>query len=705
MKKSSFFPVYLIFFVLLFSSTASDSLYLKTIGYYPGNQINGICANDTTLFIASGKSINSFVLSSIQYPDLLGSIEHTGAVYDISSRDNYLFSVCGNDGIGIFDFSDLTSPLMVKHIDVTGFLDKVFIYDNHLYARKDTNSILIYDITDLNNPILSKTLNSSGPIIDYFVDNDFIHIIADSTELYVYDKSTHDRLISFSESNHFLDVSAGDSLVCLAVEDIGLKIYRIQSDSTIAPLSVYSTTGIRNLYIDANTAYIYHNTDDIASIDITHPASPSLLDNLDMISGNAINEIVGNADYLFLEHSNVYSNTSAVVKSDRTNLTRETVYAVPILTEAIIEYNDYIYVFTCFDGVYVFDESGGTIELINHRNWVGSISYIRDVHRHNNTLFAPTRTSKIVMLDISNQSSPGYVGSIYSNTPGYLDTKDDIMFSANGWGGMNVYDISNVSSPSKIGSLQIDDEYVKDITVKDTIAYMAVGGYGLAVANISDYSSPQAIGYCHVPSAGRQIAVRGNTAYLANNALCTIDVTYPAYPYELEHFYLPSFCSKMIASGDHLFINAESSGIFVYDISDIYPVQCAYYRNDFAGKNIYYDDNEGVLYATGTGAGVRKLKFGLSGLPDNKREENRANEFTYQLTGSYLIIEIPDIYPERFIINLFDASGRCLKTVNSESFSQKRRITIDLNEFPPGVYFARLSSDRFKANQKIFYLK
>src|SRR5690606_17403875 len=70
-----------------------------------------------------------------------------------------------------------------------------------------------------------------------------------------------------------------------------------------------------------------------------------------------------------------------------------------------------------------------------------------------------------------------------------LDRRDNLVFIANGNGGVLVVDISTLSAPYHIGYIK-PNGYARDVKIKDRFAYIAASEEGVVVVDILDPTLP-----------------------------------------------------------------------------------------------------------------------------------------------------------------------------------------------------------------------
>ncbi len=133
---------------------------------------------------------------------------------------------------------------------------------------------------------------------------------------------------------------------------------------------------------------------------------------------------------------------------------------------------------------------------------------------------------------------------------------------------MQVINISTLSQPKIIGSVKTPgDAY--EIAVAGNTVFVADGLSGLQVLDISTPSQPKTIGSVVTPSLANGVAVAGNTAFVAcwSDGLQVIDVSTPSQPKIIGSVDTPGSAYGVAVAGNNAFVADKESGLQVIDIS------------------------------------------------------------------------------------------------------------------------------------------
>ena len=175
------------------------------------------------------------------------------------------------------------------------------------------------------------------------------------------------------------------------------------------------------------------------------------------------------------------------------------------------------------------------------------------------------------------------------------------------WCGLQIIDVSDLKNPAIIGSVDTPD-YAKEVAVSGNTAFVAAWSNGLQIIDVSKPESPVIIGSADVPYANG-IAVSGNTVFVVCggyrqwNGLQIIDVSNPKNPViignvgEREEPTIiitrgtPSGPREVAVSGDTAFV-ADDTGLQIIDVSDL--------KNPVVTGKVYINAAKGISVSEST---------------------------------------------------------------------------------------------------------
>lgn len=220
--------------------------------------------------------------------------------------------------------------------------------------------------------------------------------------------------------------------------------------------------------------------------------------------------------------------------------------------------------------------------------------------------FAPTEDGWLVVLDISDITSPKKVGVL--DTPGEargIFISGNYAYLAEGTTGLQIVDISAPTTPSLAGNVDTPGYFAQHVQTVGNIAYVANGEEGLAIIDVSDPENPTFISEYGISWEAEKLVVMGNYAYIAStfDGLTIVDISTPASPALAGKFDQSVALSQIKIKENYAFIGSND-GMQVMDISDpSNPSFLSYYRSnnwkgtyghDINGDRLYLLNSEGM---------------------------------------------------------------------------------------------------------------
>ncbi len=260
-----------------------------------------------------------------------------------------------------------------------------------------------------------------------------------------------------------------------------------------------------------------------------------------------------------------------------------------------------------------------------------------------NTVFAigssAAGSGTIYSINVSVNNTPVLNGGSTSWTGACNDVKvsGNYAYIAAGTAGLIVVNIANPTSLVLAGSLNVSAD-VRGLDVTGGYAYLATTT-GMIIVNVGTPTSPALEG-ASATCDGRDIAVVGNTAYLADYAetLRTFDVTNRAAPVQLGMAGWGGLSNRLLVSGNTAYVT-RGTMLTIVDISNpaALTARGTYNDNvDLQGMALYGSD----LFVTARLGGLRILNVAVPSAPSETARYLTMNSF-YELavdaSGSYLM--------------------------------------------------------------------
>jgi hypothetical protein len=152
-----------------------------------------------------------------------------------------------------------------------------------------------------------------------------------------------------------------------------------------------------------------------------------------------------------------------------------------------------------------------------------------DVYVSGNYVYVADYFAGLQVIDISNPASPSVVGSVYTDHAAFgVYVSGNYAYVADYSAGLKVIDISNPTSPSVVGSVYTGDySAAVGVYVSGNYAYVAGRSAGLKVINISNPASTSIVGSVDTNGSADGVYVSGNYAYVTgyDAGLKVIDIS------------------------------------------------------------------------------------------------------------------------------------------------------------------------------------
>jgi hypothetical protein len=305
----------------------------------------------------------------------------------------------------------------------------------------------------------------------------------------------------------------------------GFHIFDVSDPTTPVEVAAVRPRGAEDVIVDGAVAYLAAQYAGLAILDVSDPAAPTLIGELD----------IGYASGLALSNGRLYVSTHVGLKvidvSDPTT---------PLVLGAIDTFDKAVAISVVDNFAYVAEESWGlriidvsdpssplqvaAIETpgpVNEVTVVGPLAYV-------------SGRGALRVIDVSDPLAPEALGAI--STPGGAKAaviREGIAYVASASGGLQVVDASVPETPIQRGVFELElRARGKDVAVVGGLAHLADTGKGLRILDVSEPATPVEIGAISAFSRGEVIEVFDNLAYLADAlyGLRIIDVSNPSSP-------------------------------------------------------------------------------------------------------------------------------------------------------------------------------
>lgn len=200
-------------------------------------------------------------------------------------------------------------------------------------------------------------------------------------------------------------------------------------------------------------------------------------------------------------------------------------------------------------------------------SWSGSFATARGLDvAGNRAYFLEGALGRVHILDVTNPAAPVRLGgmtTLSSNTD--LTCGGNLLAITVDLSGVEFWDVTNPAAPSF--RARYDTQRARRVAWAGTRAYVA-DDFGLYLLNVANPSAPALLGSLHTPGIAVDVAVSGNTVYLAGleQGVYVVDVTNPAAPGLIGTLDTPGSANGLDLSGTRLAVADGLAGLRVYNV-------------------------------------------------------------------------------------------------------------------------------------------
>jgi|GEM_PF-4674972 len=243
----------------------------------------------------------------------------------------------------------------------------------------------------------------------------------------------------------------------------------------------------------------------------------------------------------------------------------------------------------------------------------------------------------LVIVNVSNKSSPQFVGSHRTSNAYGVFVVGDYAYVADGNDGLVIVNVSDKSNPVNVSSY---DNYAGGVFVVGDYAYVAKGYGGLVVVNVSDKSNPQFVG-SHRTSNADGVFVVGDYAYVADwdDGLVIVNVSDKSSPQFVGSYDTNGEAYGVFVVGDYAYVADGDDGLVIVNVSDkSNPVNVSSYDN--YAESVFVVDN--YSYTAAGGSGLRIFDVSDKSSPQFVGSHRTSNAHGVFVVGDYAYVADDD---------------------------------------------------------------
>ncbi len=363
----------------------------------------------------------------------------------IDVEGQIVYAAESEDGFYILDGS-LRDPIVeLSHLNTPGNATDVLVDGQTAYIADGPAGIHIVDVSDTSNPVLVGSIDTPGNARRLAIQEDTLYVADGFGGVQVIDVTIPHAPVLITEIplpyTWDLDLYGGDLIVGTDDGVYSIQIGAGMTDFSFAYPNAFDLFNVYDVRVKGDVAYLACGTAGLATVDISDPGNPVLLDNV-TIGGDFIVKLDVDGRYAHL-----------------------------------IELGGNIYIYDISDPtniVYAGFMSGGGLTDIQVRGQIQFVSF----------------TGGLAILNVSNPAVPGIISNTFFPTTNltalwvqghHVYLVDDIGAVGDG---LLIYSVKDYTTPV-LTDTQLRASYHYDVYVDGDFAYLGAGNW-MAMYNVTD---------------------------------------------------------------------------------------------------------------------------------------------------------------------------------------------------------------------------
>ena len=507
-----------------------------------GSAPNSVYMQGRYAYVVNGTSntLQIIDVSNPSSPQVMNGTPGTATAFTtpftVYTQGRYAYVACSG-GLQIFDVFNPTTPVSVGTVSTTS-IQGLYVQDKYAYVPLTNGTLQIYDVSNPQVPTLVGSISVGSQLVEVYVQGKYAYVLDHGTLL--------------------------------------LEIYDV-SNPSVPSLTGTVSIGqpVRGIYVQGRYAYIgsQSNTGSFQIVDISNPASPTVVSGSSLNIGNGLNGIYVQGRYAYATNGTTGNTSIQVI--DVTRPSAPVVVGTMLTAAGLTPFRIFIqgrYAYlvnsgsTGVNGFQVFDLGGAYIQQLEAGGIeVGTLA-TRENMTVNNDLAVVGGATFGRGFDSTGPSSVTASGSYASSV------------TASGWqpaltvqGQLYVPDSI---PPAAVGSATTGNGPVA-LYVQGRYAYVVNNSSGtLQIFDVSNPSSPVQVSNSVATGTGPAwVYVQGRYAYVLNKTAATFqvfDVSNPTtIPAALSSIATASLPEQVYVQGHYAYVSVfNGSALQIFDVSN-----------------------------------------------------------------------------------------------------------------------------------------
>ena len=652
----------------------------------------GVCALEVIDDLAYMSDRDGFVpiidFSDPDNPEQVGSFQAETNIYDMEIQDNFLFVSGRGEGLMIFDITDPTDPEQIAVVE-TGGITVFTIADDFAYVGGNIDErIVVVDISDIENPTVSG----------------FVDIDRDPERL------------CFSDD--FLFVAEGTA---------GLRIIDVTDPENPEEVALLNPIGsLQKVHIADDHAYIVDVINGIYVVDISDIANPVEISRFE--TDSRVIDMAYNDDLLFT----LISGRMVVLDiSDPENLEQISEYSEVSINGLTVE-GQFAHVAANDGFYYILDVSDPENIFIAGRS-LDRYS-LRDFEVYGNYAYGNLAQREFRIFNVENPENPREVAR-YS--PDVFDLRDVAFMDrfalvaesrvyADGlWrdGAVHILDIADPENPEVVTIYRQPGGGANSISVLNSYAFIIDYNSGVHILDMSDIENPVETGFYDTPGRANDVAVVGETAFVADGVNFGIYDCSEAINFAPVWVEFPDDTIEVFVGDSIEFVlvaeDMDNDELSIEMLGDELPDSAIFIDNGDGSGNFHWQTSEGdtgeynPLFVVSDNQSTNTLQILLDVMEINSISDRDFQPMEFRLFNPSpnpfnAETTIQFTLPVQTLTRLavYDISGRLIHIiVNNRLSAGRHRYSFQAADLSDGIYFLELNAGADRAVRKVVLVK
>ncbi len=459
-------------------------------------------------------------------PELVGSL--SGSVFDVEFAGDIAYLAASYGGIHVLDISDPTRPTLIGKLDQLTRVWGIELWGDVLVASVGFDGLVTVDISEPTAPVLLGSL-----VLPYLVTD--------------------------------VSVSAGRAY---ASTPEAMFIVDITDPTTPRLLGSYEGKGLQHQpIIDGDIAFVpVHDAQEVHVLDVSDPASPSLLATLDVTTEPNALRLIGTQLQIATDTGMAFADVSNPAAPE---LIRTIRTFIPV--NDVETLGGFAYWAMPGPGIWVIDLMAMDQTRIVDIGLFDE-GRARRVKIRDGLAYVPAEEGGLQILDIADPTNLYVVGAYKAPYRGrHVQLHDGIAYLGErslSLSRIMAVDVRDPTFPTVLGSLVLDgDIEAIEADPQNGVMYVVDSDHGLRLLDISDPTDIQLISTIDAGAGARMLVRRGDRLYVpAGGQLMIFDISDRFQPTLLSE--TRQSMTGMDVSGTFVILSTHTDGLQIIDASD-----------------------------------------------------------------------------------------------------------------------------------------